>query len=130
MKYASLICVFCFFVAGCTPIADLNTQYSRPDLKNTFGLIQIGESVENVYKIIGPPLFVRINPDRFGDGAYRQTYVEDTTVAAVAALAANTNYELYLSYTYPKRAGKDYLQYFVHVRDGKVFRRGGPVYAD
>jgi hypothetical protein len=115
---------------GCSPIAELNTQYSRPDLKKQFAAVKVGDSVRGMYDILGPPLCMDINPDRFGNGAYRQVRSSDVSLSAVMEVATNSNKEAYLIYSQPKKAGKDYLLFRVDVHDGQVFRKEGPAYMD
>jgi hypothetical protein len=114
-------------VAGCS---EQNTEYSQTRLPDTFEHITIGDSVEQVYATIGPPLFVDVNPDLKGNGGYQTTSLGRTDLSAVRQVLADTNKGLYLVYSQPKKAGKNYILYQIEIRDGKVFQKSGPSYQD
>jgi len=112
---------------GCS---EANTEYARPEVTKRFELIQVGDSVEKVYRTIGPPLFIDLNPDQSGNGAYRQESLKHTDLKTVVRFSTETNKELYLTYSQPKKMGKNYVLYAVDIREGKVFRKLGPSYQD
>jgi hypothetical protein len=118
-----------FILTGCS---EWNTRYGHPDLKAKFKLIQTGDSVETVYATIGPPLFIDVNPDRAGSGAYQQESLGTVDLSVVMRVSADTNKELYLTYSHPKKGkgGKNYILYAIDIRGGKVFRKVGPSYQD
>ena len=115
---------------GCSPVADWNTQYSQPNLKKHFSEVKVGDSIENVYRTIGPPLWVHINHDVQGSGAYKQETSFDVSISTLMTIATNANKELLMVYSQPKKAGKDYLYFYVQIHYGKVSRKQGPVYMD
>jgi hypothetical protein len=116
-----------FLATGCY---EAKTEFNHPQLARRFELVRVGDAVEKVYENIGPPLFIDVNPDKAGSGAYRQESFGRTDLASVLSVSSETNKELYLTYSQPQRAGQNYVLYAVYIREGKVFRKIGPSYQD
>jgi hypothetical protein len=122
-----LIC----YVFGCLKrIPYWNTAYGDGFRKREFYRITRNQTVDEVYQIIGPPLFADVNPDASGTGAYRQK--RDYTVALehVKDLVQKTNTEVYLEYSAPRNARRWYVLYYVDFANGRVKRFGGPIVMD
>jgi hypothetical protein len=100
-----------------------NTVYGPGFKKNRFSHLLEGATLDQVYGNVGPPLFIDVNPDRQGNGAYRQTRDDEVSLQHAKNLVADTNTEIYLVYSSMRRSSKDYYLYRLDVWDSKVFRR-------
>ncbi len=101
-----------------------NTLYAGLTVKREFRNLKIGTPLDEVYRLIGPPLVVSVNPDRTGNGAYRQAYDPDTSFAHVKRLLEDAKVELYMHYSLPKSKGTgDYYMYRIDLHGERVFRK-------
>ena len=108
----------------------LSTEYGMRFNKEHFSLIRTNITVEEVYRLVGPPLFSQVNPDVSGTGAYRQTRDYDVGLDHLRSLVLRTNTEVYLEFSAPKHAGRDYFRYSVDFLHGVVRSYAGPVRMD
>ncbi len=115
-KYAVLV-LGILTVSAC---GKFRTDYANANVKKQWHLVAVGDSIQSVYKKVGVPLFIEVNSDRAGDGAYRT--VRDTNVEAshLEALSSNTNVALHLFYSWPARNASGHFRYQADVVWGVV----------
>jgi hypothetical protein len=111
-------------------VVDENTLYAGPAVKLQFARIRDGASVDDVYALLGLPLVASVNPDRSGDGAYRQYTETEIGLSHVKRLLGNTNMEVYLFYSLPRRVSGHHYMYRVDLHSSYVIRHCGPVHMD
>jgi hypothetical protein len=127
MKCVGLLMMVVFLGTGCW---EAGTQYSNADVKRKFCSVEQGDSLHNVYEKLGPPLFVTINRDVSGYGANRLERVGADETNRWATLMGDTNTEICLHYSQPKKGGDWFKLYVVRLREGKVVTKEGPAYMD
>lgn len=111
--------------------AEANTRYSRADLPNRFKDLKIDDSVERLYEILGPPLFVDVNSDVANYGGARMESLGRTDLQAVSEYTTYTNHALRLTYSDAKSIPPhSFVLYIVEVYKGKVRNINGPSYQD
>ena len=107
-----------------------NTVYASPSVKLEFRKVQVGTAVSDLYRLLGPPLVISINPDKSGTGAYRQTIDHDTRFEHVHALLRDEILEVYLYYSLPKNFAHEYYMYRIDASGGKVVQLQGRIRMD
>jgi hypothetical protein len=120
MKYL----LYALMLVGFSGCMKMNTDYSRSDLPEKFPLVQIGDSLEKVYSALGPPLEIDVNPDR-SSNVFQNETLKTVDIVTAQEILRDTNKEIYLTYSRPKRGDSFYL-YWITVTDGKVSAKQGP----
>ena len=127
MRYYSLILglVVCAAVGLLMFAAhrEFRTDYSSGTLKQQWQLVAAGDSIQSLYAKVGAPLFVAVNSDRAGSGAYCQTRDGDTEPLHLERFSPDTNVALYLHYSWPAEGASGYYRYEADVVGGVVVQK-------
>lgn len=97
-----------------------NTEYSNNGIPHKWNNIRVGDSVESVYRELGSPLHVDINPDGTDAGAANKQRTTQVELASIACVISNPNSVLYLNYSWPDVGSRGYYRYQIEIRRGKV----------
>ena len=114
--------------AGCGH--QFETQYANVRVKDRCWRIITGDSVEKVYEELGQPLFLEINRDRAGEGAWRMERSYEVDLAFVQEFTRDTNVAVYLHYSTPTARARGYVRYEVDVSGGRVIDVSAGVLVD
>jgi hypothetical protein len=132
--FLGLACAVGMFVVALNKgfFSAINTKYSTRDLRSNFSRLSVGDRVEKVYVLLGPPLRVHVNPDIVGDGVYRQYKDTNVNLEHILDLLADTNTRVSLIYSEPKTVNLrlKYQFYYIVASSAVVERIGGPVSMD
>jgi hypothetical protein len=108
---------------------DLNTRLAGSDLARGFPQIKHGDSVEDVYRLLGPPHYVGVVPP--GElGPHKQHTDGDVRLSHLKELCASTNAYLSLVYSTARLRRWPYNLYYVNLTGAFVWRFDGPVRMD
>jgi hypothetical protein len=105
----------------------LNTDYSDLRVPFNYKRVQMGDSVDRLYEMLGTPFYVLVR-HRSAVSNF-DSYPEARDVASMKRALADTNKEFALVYSSP-RFGDCYIEYAVSLWDGKVSNKWGPQYMD
>jgi len=112
--------------------AAMNTTYAASGVKSAFHRISPGDSIEQIYTVLGPPLRLHVNPDKENDGVSRQYTDTNVTLEHVLELMEDVNTRISLIYSEPKTTMLHihYYFYYVIVSQSVTERAAGPIEMD
>ena len=128
---SGIIFLIIFFVLlGKFSPKELNTRYSSSSVPKLFNQVNAGLPVKEIYSKLGPPLYLQINPELAGIGAYQQIVSKNTLLEEVEKYSPQSNKLISLVYSEQKWKTFNYNLYFVNVLTGVVVEVGGPIPMD
>jgi hypothetical protein len=99
------------------------TDYTRPDIPELFAKVKEGDSLQEVYQILGKPFVIDlIEYPSTTNQVDRSGRLRSVVLEEVAEIASGTGGWLCLEYSRPKPKSELYSRYQVVIKGGKAVR--------